>query len=177
MTIAPSGNGGAGNLHVAQECRAGYFTCGKYFFNTNNALLGSTKGFTLEDQYGDYVIEFTYKGNGTKFLSDDGTYKTINSGSSGGNGAYTEVNHGTSDTTFTLTPNTFHVWDEVGALTITLGGETSGVANEFLFQFTSGSEATTLSISDDIKWTEDLIIEPNRIYQVSILKGLGSVMS
>lgn len=25
-------------------------------------------------------------------------------------GAYPEINHGTSDTTFTLTPNTFHVW-------------------------------------------------------------------
>ena len=98
-------------------------------------------------------------------------------GGSGGSGAYSEVNHGTSDTTFTLTPNTFHVWDEVSALTLTLGSETSGVANEFLFQFTSGSEATTLSISDDIKWSEELVIEPNRIYQVSILKGLASVLS
>lgn len=27
----------------------------------------------------------------------------------GGSGAYSEINHGTSDTTFVLTPNTFHV--------------------------------------------------------------------
>ena len=175
LTIA-SGIGGAGNLHVAQECSAGYFNCGKYFFNNTNGLVGSTKGFTLEDQYGDYVIEFTYKGNGTKFLSDDGTYKTISSGSSGGSGAYSEVNHGTNDTTFTLTPNTFHVWDEVSSLTLTLGAETSGVANEYLFQFTSGSEATTLSLPDDIKWANELSIEPNMIYQISILKGLGSVL-
>lgn len=104
---------------------------------------------------------------------------TISSGggSSSGSGVYSEVNHGTSDTTFTLTPNTFHIWDEVSALTLTLGSETSGVANEFLFQFTSGSEPTTLTMSDDIKWTEELVIDANRIYQVSILKGLASVLS
>jgi hypothetical protein len=99
-------------------------------------------------------------------------------GSSGGSGVYAEVNYGTSDTTFTLTPNTFHVWDEVSLLTLTLGTETIGVANEYLFQFTSGSTATTLSLPDDIKWTggETPTIEANKIYQISILKGLGSVL-
>ena len=97
-------------------------------------------------------------------------------GSSSGSGTYSEVNHGTSDTTFTLTPNTFHVWDEVASLTLDLGSETSGIANEYLFQFTSGSEPTTLSLPDDIKWANELAIEPNKIYQVSILKGLASAM-
>jgi hypothetical protein len=98
-------------------------------------------------------------------------------GSGGGSGAYAEVNHGTSDTTFTLTPNTFHIWDEVASLTLTLGSETAGVANEYLFQFASGATATALTLPDDIKWTEELVIEPNRIYQISILKGLASVLS
>lgn len=97
-------------------------------------------------------------------------------GSSSGSGVYAEVNHGTSDTTFALTPNTFHVWDEVSALTLTLGSETSGIANEYLFQFTSGTTATTLSLPSDLKWTEELVIEPNMIYQVSILKGMVSVL-
>lgn len=103
---------------------------------------------------------------------------TISGGSSGGSGAYSEVNHGTSDTTFTLTPNTFHIWDEVSALTLTLGSETSGVANEFLFQFTSGAAATSLTLPDDIKWANDTppTIAENMIYQVSILKGLASVL-
>lgn len=102
---------------------------------------------------------------------------SISGGSSGGSGAYAEVNHGTSDTTFTLTPNTFHVWDEVSELNLTLGDETSGVANEFFFQFTSGATATTLSLPSDLKWAEELVIEPNMIYQVSILKGLASVLT
>lgn len=100
-------------------------------------------------------------------------------GSSSGNGAYVEVDHGTSDTIFTLTPNTFHVWDEVASLDLTLGSKISGIANEYLFQFTSGSTATTLSLPDDIKWIDGEApnIEPNIIYQVSILKSLASVLS
>lgn len=112
--------------------------------------------------------------NGTSILGS-GNITISGGGSSGGSGAYAEVNHGTSDTTFTLTPNTFHVWDEVSALTLTLGDETAGVANEFVFQFTSGSEPTALTLSDDIKWVNDSAptINQNMIYQVSILKGLA----
>lgn len=93
-------------------------------------------------------------------------------------GAYPEVNHGTNDTTFTLTPNTFHVWDEVTSLTLNFGNETSGVANEYLFQFTSGPTATSLTLPDDIKWANDNVptIGANMIYQVSILHGLASVL-
>ena len=116
--------------------------------------------------------------NGTSILGS-GDIVISGGSSSGGNGAYSEVNHGTSDTTFTLTPNTFHIWDEVASLTLDLGSETSGVANEFLFQFTSGATATTLSLPSDLKWANDTppTIEANMIYQVSILKGLASVLS
>jgi hypothetical protein len=118
--------------------------------------------------------------NGTSILGS-GNITISGSGGSGGsgNGAYAQVNHGMSDTTFTLTPNTFQVWDEVTELNITLDSEISGVANEYLFQFTSGSEPTTLSIPEDIKWANDdaPVIEANKIYQISILKYLGSVMS
>lgn len=94
------------------------------------------------------------------------------------NSAYPEVNHGTGDTTFTLTPNTFHVWDEVTSLTLNFGNETGGVANEYLFQFTSGSTATSLTLPNSIKWVNGSAptIAKNMIYQVSILKGLASVL-
>ena len=115
--------------------------------------------------------------NGTSILGSGNI--TISGGSSGGgSGAYAEVNHGTSDTTFTLTPNTFHVWDEVASLTLTLGSEQSGVANEFLFQFASGATATSLTLPDDIKWVNDSAptIAENMIYQISILNGLAVVL-
>lgn len=116
--------------------------------------------------------------NGTSILGSGNIVISGGGGSSSGSGAYSEVNHGTSDTTFTLTPNTFHVWDEVSALTLTLGSETAGVANEFLFQFTSGATATSLTLPDDIKWANDAapVIAENMIYQVSILKGMASVL-
>ena len=102
---------------------------------------------------------------------------TISGGgqSSGGNGAYAQVNHGTGDTTFTLTPNTLHIWDGVSELTLTLGDETSGVANEYLFQFTCGATATTLSLPDNIKWANDSAptISENMIYQISILNKIA----
>lgn len=96
---------------------------------------------------------------------------------SGGSNAYQLVNHGTSDTTFTLTPNTFHVWGTINSLTLTIGDEIAGVANEYMFQFTSGSEPTTLILPDSIKFSSDFTIEENKIYQISILNGLGTVMS
>ena len=98
--------------------------------------------------------------------------------SSGGSGAYAEVNHGTSDTTFSLTPNTFHIWDEVASLDLSFADEQAGVANEFLFQFTSGATATTLTLPDGLKWANDSAptIAENMIYQVSVLKGLASVL-
>jgi hypothetical protein len=147
--------------------------------NGLEGVLISTDGLTFLPEFGDTPVwKIHNNGDGTKFLADDGTYKTISSGgSSSGNGAYAEINHGTSDTTFTLTPNTFHVWDEVSTLTLTLGSETSGVANEYLFQFTSGSEPTTLILPDSIKFNSDFTVEENKIYQISILNGLGTVIS
>lgn len=116
--------------------------------------------------------------NGTSLLGSGNITISGGGGSSSGSGAYSEVNHGTSDTTFALTPNTFHVWEEISALTLTLGSETAGVANEYLFQFTSGATATSLTLPDDIKWANDSAptIEPNMIYQVSILKGLATAL-
>lgn len=101
----------------------------------------------------------------------------ISGGSSSGSGAYSEVNHGISDTIFTLTPNTFHIWGKVSSLTLTIGSRTSGIANEYLFQFTSGSEPTTLILPDNINFNSDFTIEANKIYQISILNGFGAVMS
>lgn len=116
--------------------------------------------------------------NGTSILGSGNITISGGSSSGSGNGAYSEVNHGTSDTTFTLTPNTFHVWEEVTSLELTFGDETSGVANEYLFQFTSGSEPTSLILPDDIKWTNDSAptISADKIYQISVLKGLASCL-
>lgn len=99
-------------------------------------------------------------------------------------GGYRQTNMGTSNVSHTLLPNEFYVWDEVTELNITLelawaDSTLYTYTKEYLFQFTSGSEPTTLSLPDSIKWAngEAPVIEANKIYQISILNGLGTVMS
>ena len=79
----------------------------------------------------------------------------------------TQTDHGTADTTFTLPPNEYHTWGEVSSLTLTLGAETSGVANGYWFSFDSGDTATTLSLPDTVK--TDIVVEPNMHYECSIV--------
>lgn len=87
------------------------------------------------------------------------------------------TNHGTSDTTFALTPNILHVWDTVTSLTLTLAAPADAtIVNEYMFQFTSGSTATTLSLPSTVTWDEDkgaLTVESGYIYQVSILNNIA----
>lgn len=92
--------------------------------------------------------------------------------------AYPKVSHGTSDATYTLTPNVFHVWDGMETLTLILDTETDGVANEYLFQFTGGSGGTTLVLPDSIKWSDGAAptIEAFKTYQVSILENCATYL-
>lgn len=86
-----------------------------------------------------------------------------------------QINYETSGYV-TLTPNVFHVWGEISYLSIGLAPETPGIINEYLFQFTSGESPTSLSFPSNIKWATDPIILPNKVYQISILNGLGSIL-
>lgn len=106
---------------------------------------------------------------------------TVQGGESSNNDydIYPQINHGTSDTTFTLTPNTFHVWDEVTSLNLTLGEETPDITNEFLFQFTSGSEPTTLTLPSYVGWEYEnpLYIDSDVCYQISILRNKATFLT
>ena len=92
-----------------------------------------------------------------------------------GIGGIPVTDHGTDDTTFELTPNVLHKWGEVASLTLTLGAETPGVVNEYMFQFTSGAVATQLSLPDTVKWTSTPEIAANTVYQVSIVDNLAVI--
>nr|DAN76847.1 MAG TPA: hypothetical protein [Caudoviricetes sp.] len=100
-------------------------------------------------------------------------------GDKGDDGYLRQQQHGKSDTTFALTPNVMHVWDEVETLTLTLSPNTKeGALAEYCFQFTSpANKATTLSISD-IKWlnNEVPILRAGKTYQGSIVNGVIVMM-
>jgi len=87
------------------------------------------------------------------------------------------VNHGTSDTTFSLTPNVFHVWGTVTSLTLTLATPAdTTIINEYMVAFTSGSTATTLSLPSSVEWAEScgsLSVEASKTYQISIVNNIA----
>lgn len=88
-------------------------------------------------------------------------------------GAIPAVNHGTSNTTFELTPNIYHKWDTVADLTLTFADVPEDTYNEYMFQFTSGDTATTLSVPNTIQWVTQPNILSNRTYQCSIVNNIG----
>lgn len=81
-----------------------------------------------------------------------------------------------TETSFIIQPNYKYLFGEKSTLTITLGEITNyDIVNHYMFEFTSGSTATTLSLPASIKWTTDPSIKPNKIYQISIENNLGVI--
>ncbi len=81
-----------------------------------------------------------------------------------------------SASTVTIQPNVLNVWGEVESLDITLAEPTDGtIVNEYMVQFTSGATATTLTLSNTIKWMATPNIQPNKTYQLSIINNLGVI--
>lgn len=82
------------------------------------------------------------------------------------------VNHGTSDTTYQLAPNEFHIWGEVASLTLTLKDESTGYVDGYWFRFTCGSTPTVLTLPSSVEWYyEEVEFEANHTYEVTIVEG------
>ena len=136
---------------------------------------------TSELGYGNYPYDFTISivmnGNAVSFDAKIGSnnvvlrmeYTSLNS--------TPVVSHGTSDTTYSVIPNTLHIWSTVASLTLTLATPTDAtIVNEYMIEFKSGSTATTLSLPATVKWAEScgiLLVEANKTYQISIVNNIG----
>lgn len=73
--------------------------------------------------------------------------------------------------------NKFYKFGEVSTLNITLATITDTTQlNEYMFEFISGSTATTLTLPNAIKWLETPSIESNKIYQCSIVNNIGVLL-
>jgi hypothetical protein len=81
-----------------------------------------------------------------------------------------------TETTVEIQPNVLNVWGEVAELTITLAtpNDTS-IVNEYMFQFTSGTVATTLALPSNIQWMSEPKINANATYQLSIVNNLAII--
>lgn len=75
------------------------------------------------------------------------------------------------DTLVTLSPNIEYRFPEMPVLGITLKAPTdTNVVNEYRFSFTSGATPTVLTLPQEVK--SDMVVEPNQIYEVSIVNNL-----
>lgn len=87
-----------------------------------------------------------------------------------------EIVENTSNTQ-EIQPNKFYKFGEVSTLNITLAAITdTSVLNEYMFEFASGSTATTLTLPNTVKWLETPTIEVNKIYQCSIVNNIGVLL-
>lgn len=140
--------------------------------------MGRSSGMTGDDAYAilHKKIGSGGGGEGTSNYNDLSNKPTINGVEVSGDKTsadykiseqVTQTDHGTADTTFTLPANEIHTWGEVASLTLTLGAETSGVANGYWFSFDSGDTATTLSLPDTVQ--TDIVVEPNTHYECMIV--------
>lgn len=80
-------------------------------------------------------------------------------------------NKTSSDTTITLSENTFYIFPEMATLTIIC--PTTGL---YSFRFTSGTTATTLSITG-ITMPDGFTVETNKTYEISVYEGYGVATS
>lgn len=89
----------------------------------------------------------------------------------------TIVNHGTSDTTFALTPNVLHTWGTINSLTLTLASGSSTYVDGYWFKFTAGSSFTALTMPSGVNWVTEPEIEAGKTYEVMIVDGLASYVT
>lgn len=83
----------------------------------------------------------------------------------------------TSDTasSFAIDPNKMYMFGTRSSLTITLNSGTTGIVNEYMFQFTSDSTATTLTVPNSVVWIKSPDIQTKKKYAVSIENNLGII--
>lgn len=81
-----------------------------------------------------------------------------------------------TETAYAIEPNTYHVWDAITSLDITLAVPTDAtIYNEYLLQFSTGSTLPTVSLPADIVWKDGLapVLMENKTYQISIVDNLA----
>lgn len=170
-----------GNLEVVGEFYADKirtesfeddFTGATLKFNSNGIKVTSATGSH------DVALDITVLGDGTKFLSDDGTYKTIDT--SGGSIPVVEVSGSA-----TLQPNTLTIVTSLAPAlqSFTLATPTDdSIYNEYMVQFDAisslgeDSALPSFVFPSEIIWLEEPVFEKNYRYQISIVNNVGLIV-
>ena len=73
----------------------------------------------------------------------------------------------------TLEPNINYNFGESETLTLEFGDGNTDKVNEYSFTFISGATPTVLTLPDTVKWANELTIEANKRYEISIVDNIG----
>lgn len=143
---------------------------------------GSSKGATAlqEEQYKGTVtsvkINGTTKTPDTNGMVDLGTIEGGSGSSSGGNGAYAEINHG-SNPIGIIAPNVFHVFEDPSFFDFVFGDEQEGVVNEYILQISFTNVPIPAIFPDTIQWANgEPIFKKRKTYQISIVNNIGLIV-
>ena len=73
-----------------------------------------------------------------------------------------------------LNPNVFYDFGERISVYIPelIEGD-HGKRNEYMFSFISGETATELTLPSSVRWMNELVVEPNKKYEISIVDNIG----
>lgn len=83
------------------------------------------------------------------------------------------IDYQTTGGAYELVPNVYYKWGNVSSLTLTLANPIANIYNEYMFEFVSGSSATSLTLPNTVKWVSTPNIEINKTYQCSIVNNIG----
>lgn len=78
-----------------------------------------------------------------------------------------------TEETATLQPNVYYSFDEMTTLTLEFAEGNESKVNEYMFGFVSGATPTALTLPDTVKWANELTIEANKRYEISIVDNIG----
>lgn len=93
-------------------------------------------------------------------------------GLDGASGVPVRIEKTAADTVVELQLNVLYIFPEMSSLTYTLATPADAtVANEYHFIFQSGSTATQLVNPEGVKVPDNMSIESNKVYEISILEG------
>lgn len=93
-------------------------------------------------------------------------------GLDGASGVPVRIEKTAEDTVVELESNKLYIFPEMSSLTYTLATPAdAAVANEYHFIFQSGATATQLVNPEGIKVPDNMSIESNKVYEISILEG------
>lgn len=78
-----------------------------------------------------------------------------------------------TETSAQILPNIDYSFGECEALTLTFTEGDSTKRNEYLFSFISGETATVLTLPDTVVWVNELTVEANKRYEISIVDNIA----